>query len=286
MNDIKQKLVEKIKQATFTPGQKKIAEYLVRNPEQISICSVKELAQKIEISDASLIRFSRSIGYKGYSDLKDDICYSLANVALGKNDDKMPLTERIIGKPSKNISLEYLKIAEMNLQQTFQQNSKEVLENAVNRILQAKNHYIIGFRGCVMAAEQMAYLLRFYVNHVQLITDSGPGGMDMIHDIGKNDVVVFFAVKRYYNSDQRIIKVAHQNKAKVCMIIDSITPPFAEYNDLILLAATKQVSFFNSMNSICALSECLISMIGRKKNSEYLKWTKNRDELTEDMRTL
>lgn len=283
MTDIKQMLIGKIKQANFTKGQKAIAEFIVRNPEQISLCTAKELADKIGISDASLIRFSRTIGYDGYAALKDDVCQSLATIVTGKSEN-LSLTERIHDKPSANIQEEYLKVAQNNLQQTFQQNDKRIMEKAVNRILKAKHHYIVGFRGCAMIAAQMTFLLRFFVNHVLLINDSGPSGMDMIHDAGPDDVVVFYGVKRYYNSDKRIMEIAHHNKAKVCLITDSIAPPFAEPSDIILLANTNQVSFFNSMNSICAITECLVAMIGKDKHAEFMKWTKVRDTLTEEMR--
>ena len=75
-------LAERIKNANLTKTQKKIADYFISNQERIGSLSSIEAAQEIGVSDASIIRFSRAIGFDGFADLKDNIYDMLVQNAV------------------------------------------------------------------------------------------------------------------------------------------------------------------------------------------------------------
>ncbi len=60
----------KSKMKTLTGSEKKVANYILNNYMYILDYTVTELAEKAGISDATVVRFCRSVGYKGYQDLK------------------------------------------------------------------------------------------------------------------------------------------------------------------------------------------------------------------------
>ena len=57
----------------FTRSQKIIADYLTENLNAIAFCTLEELAEKINVSTTTIIRFSRTLGYSGYSEMQKDI---------------------------------------------------------------------------------------------------------------------------------------------------------------------------------------------------------------------
>ena len=57
----------------FTRSQKIIADYLTENLNDIAFCTLEELAEKIDVSTTTIIRFSRALGYTGYSEMQKDI---------------------------------------------------------------------------------------------------------------------------------------------------------------------------------------------------------------------
>ena len=71
-------IANRVRQVPLTKTQQKIADYFIRNPERVGMCSSMEVAKEIGVSDASIIRFARTIGYEGFTDLKNDIYNSLA----------------------------------------------------------------------------------------------------------------------------------------------------------------------------------------------------------------
>ena len=73
----------------FTASEKKLADYILSAQHSIAHMSISELADACSVADATVSRFCRRLGYKGYPDFK----LALANVA--------PSTERIIPCPAK-----------------------------------------------------------------------------------------------------------------------------------------------------------------------------------------
>ncbi len=64
--------------SNFTPVEKKIADYIFEVEEQILGKSAQEVAKDLETSTAALVRFSRKLGYAGFSQLKQKLSASYA----------------------------------------------------------------------------------------------------------------------------------------------------------------------------------------------------------------
>ena len=69
--------------SSLTPIEKIIAEYILENTEDVPQMSVKALAQNTKTSDASVMRFCKSLGYTGYRDFIVSI-----SSALGSRDEE------------------------------------------------------------------------------------------------------------------------------------------------------------------------------------------------------
>lgn len=59
------------KMKVLTGSEKKVAEYVLKNYMRVLDFTVTELAEKAGVSDATVVRFCRSVGYKGYQDMKN-----------------------------------------------------------------------------------------------------------------------------------------------------------------------------------------------------------------------
>jgi DNA-binding MurR/RpiR family transcriptional regulator len=48
------------------PAEKKIADYIITNLNEITVISISELAEKCGCGDATVVRFSRRLGFEGF----------------------------------------------------------------------------------------------------------------------------------------------------------------------------------------------------------------------------
>ena len=66
-------------QKSYTTTEKIIAEYILEHAHDILNDSAQELGKKTQTSAAAVIRFSKKLGYKGFSDLKISLAGSQQN---------------------------------------------------------------------------------------------------------------------------------------------------------------------------------------------------------------
>lgn len=280
-------IAKRVQQVTLTKTQQKIADYFIRNPERVGMCSSMEVAKEIGVSDASIIRFARTIGYEGFADLKADIYNNLAQQATG-GLNSLSLAERLEHHRTQYGDQEsktaYMKMVEYNVERTFRENADEIFNSAADLLQQADHRYVIGFRGCTGVASQFAWLMRLLLDRVIYIGDEGTGGVGSLQDIGEQDCAFFFSVSRYYKSDLRLAQLAKQRGAKICVIADSVLSPLAELADVTILVETRRISFFQSMSAVNTVSEYLLSLLVHGNEDAYRRRAEERDALTEETR--
>ena len=54
----------------LTSAEKRVADYIVAHQSQTQYMSISELAEKCNVAEATISRFCRRMGYKGYSAFK------------------------------------------------------------------------------------------------------------------------------------------------------------------------------------------------------------------------
>src|SRR5512139_4124888 len=62
--DFSQQVSEKY--ATLTKSEKQIANYVRKNQEETAFLSAAELADRLGLSEATIVRFARTLGYSNY----------------------------------------------------------------------------------------------------------------------------------------------------------------------------------------------------------------------------
>lgn len=278
-------LEQKISGVKLTKVQKNIAEYFLKNQERIGNLSSLQVAKEIGVSDASIIRFSRIIGYAGFADLKHDIYNSLV-FSSSSGIAGLTLSERHDARGKnlnqKKISDIFIEVMEYNLKRSFLQNKQELFDQTVQIIQNADKKFVLGFHGCKGIATQFGRLLRRLENNVNLILTSDLEVYTQLQSLTQNDAVFVFNFARYYKSDIGFVEYVKKKNAKIVVITDSVLAPYTKYADVVLLAATEQFSFFHSMIGATCIVEYLLTQLSRQ--SSCLERLDEIDALTEDLR--
>ena len=88
----------------LTNSESKIAKYVLDNFNETLNYNVSELADKAGVSDASVVRFCKSLGYKGFQDFKISAAQDILprdryfNPSLEQNDDVMTICKKIFNQ--------------------------------------------------------------------------------------------------------------------------------------------------------------------------------------------
>ncbi|MDQ1247207.1 MAG: RpiR family transcriptional regulator, carbohydrate utilization regulator [Actinomycetota bacterium] len=81
-------------EAALRPSERKVAEILIADPAWFSRATLSEIAARAEVSEPTVIRFTRSLGCRGFQDFKYTLIQSLASPLVGVHsliDESDPL---------------------------------------------------------------------------------------------------------------------------------------------------------------------------------------------------
>ena len=82
------KIISKLKAnyGSFSKSEKKIADFIINDPQRIIPLYITELANECGTSEATIVRFARKIGFDGYQGLK---------LSIASESDLKPINENI-----------------------------------------------------------------------------------------------------------------------------------------------------------------------------------------------
>ncbi|PSW19929.1 MurR/RpiR family transcriptional regulator [Photobacterium sanctipauli] len=64
---------------SFTPSARRISEFVMKKPADVTKFSIAELSQAVNAGEATIIRFCRTLGFKGFQDFKMELAIELSN---------------------------------------------------------------------------------------------------------------------------------------------------------------------------------------------------------------
>lgn len=136
-------------QNSYTATEKLIADYILEHTQDVLNFSAQQLGDQSQTSAAAVIRFSKKIGYKGFTEMK----MSLAQSQQTSHDDI-----DIIINASDDISTLVDKCCRMNMStvlKTYQLISEQYLETAIQMLINSDVIYLFGVGGSSIVANDL-----------------------------------------------------------------------------------------------------------------------------------
>lgn len=254
-------------QNLFTNSQRTIASYLSEHLDVAAFRSLNDLAQKIGVSTTSVIRFSRVLGYQGFSEMQKSIQsdYHLSSSTKRSLPNRIETMSSI---PDNKLLADSFHNDIINIQQTLAAQKSENLSQAVELISNARSVYILGLRTSFSSAYYMASRLGEIRNNVRLIQSSGLLYPEEIVDGGPDDVCIAYMFPRYSKISSTIISWLKNSGCKIILFTSLNYQAVSGYGDIILPCAISSLSYKNSFAAPLCLSNYLVSALVRKNPAE------------------
>jgi DNA-binding MurR/RpiR family transcriptional regulator len=244
---------------SLTKQQKKVAEFLLSQEPEAAFLSVAELARRVHTSQASVVRFARAIGFKGYPELQREL-----RNAIRQKISPAKVLENLMGKNFQEKT--YARIFQMdvqNLKETEEINSPETLDRVVKEIIRAPRIGFIGFR----TSHAVAYLLYYFLSRVRKhceFLDTGENLTNQLINFRPGDLLVALSFPRYSRQTIEVLRYGKKIGCKIIALTDTPISPAGQIADIVLLAERKSASYFNSFTSAVTLVNCLAAGVSLK----------------------
>lgn len=259
----------------LTKSQKVVAAYYLTNLNSVAFDNLDTTARKMNISTTTVLRFARSLGYKGFSDMQEDIQKEILN--------KASLPERLVSLQNHINTANHLLMDSVqndidNITKTFSQIDPAALNSAVSRINDAQTVYILGLRSSFALAHYMTSRLAQIRPHVRLIEGSGMLYLEDFGGVNKEDVVVAFLFPRYSKMSIDLLTWLKKKQIPVIIITSGNIEKIQDLGDLFIPCYVNSVSFKNSFAAPVALANYIAAataIIGHDRALETVKETED-----------
>lgn len=227
--------------------EKKIADYIMANPELIIHSTINELAEDLNVADATVFRFCKRIGFKGFQAMKialaSEIIKPIQQIheEISEEDNEKTVAEKVF---KSNIRA---------LENTFEILNGSAVKTAVELLMQAKRVEFFGTGGSsVVALDAYHKFVRtgikafaFIDSHFQLMSAS---------QLSKKDVAVVISHSGSNKDTIHILKTAKNNGAKTIGITGYPKSFIGQNVDVALFTSSEETEY---------RSEALSSRIGQ-----------------------
>lgn len=220
----------------LSKSQKKISDVLLHKRDIAVFLSIQELCALADVTPATVLRFSRTLGFSGYAELKKSLQAHHHNkmYPLQFRDGMMSAGG---GSPDLRAKLDRLMEEEMNLLAgTYQELDFDTLMEAAALLCRAKKIYLAGFGLVLWPVKILEHRLAALQRDSTVLTFENYSLLPSILERATaDDVFVLFTFPNYLSTVKGIAQCAQAKGCRIICITDRASAPAAAYAEKLLL---------------------------------------------------
>lgn len=229
-----------------------------------------EIALKLGVSESSVIRFSRSLGFSGFMDFQKVLRKEYQDKVLSISSSITVPAQRIAKRAKLDSTSDYInrhfKNALKNLETLFATNTLTAFEEAADIIITSKRKYIAASRGDSCLGDYFLLYLKHMLPHVTSTNTAAISPIDHMCNISKEDCLIIFSFPRYSSLDRVTTEMAKEAGAGIVVITDKPSALLAQYATALITVPVDSNAFFNSLIGPQFVAEALLDTISHKVN--------------------
>jgi DNA-binding MurR/RpiR family transcriptional regulator len=252
----------------LTPTQRKVLDFILKQPEHAVFLTATDLAQNLNVSDTSIVRLAQALGYSGYPHLKrrlrEYVQPKITTVdRLGETVEHVESVGDVLSAVlSKDLN---------NLKTTLKETDPEIFARFVEEMDSAKRIFIIALRSTHCLGNFMTSALRFLGREVIPLVP-GTGEMwDQLRDLGPKDVLIGFAFPRYTKLTVQVMDYARDQEARVLAITDGELSPLNRSAHFSLSVPYGIESYIESFTCALSLVNALVTALAFQSRADTLQ---------------
>ncbi|RPJ27167.1 MAG: MurR/RpiR family transcriptional regulator [Chloroflexi bacterium] len=228
----------------LTKSEKQIADYLRKNQEESAFLSAGELAEQLELSEATLVRFARSLGFDSYPAMREVLQENFRRRVTHSTRLRSRLSEL---RETGDI-FERLVASEIDyMTQSLESVNRDALHQAVDLIKNRKRIFIFGVGPSVPLVELMKIRLERFGRQVIPLTTAGREFLEPLLSMTENNLLVVICFFDVSPALQLVLDYAREVHCPVIMLTDTLGSIIGESADVVLSAKRGPVAGFHAL---------------------------------------
>ncbi|MEL7126514.1 MAG: MurR/RpiR family transcriptional regulator [Pseudomonadota bacterium] len=243
------------------PQARKAATYVLENPTDVGVSTVREIAQAAQVTPNTVMRMARAAGFDGYDDFRAPFREAI-RAGNASFPDRARWLQDVAGAGALGgLYADMIKSALQNIEETFANISETDLTTAANAIWTARRVFTLGVGVNNSNARNFVYLASTGMVDFHAIPRPGSSPIDDLAWADKRDVLIAITCKPYRAEVVETVHLARAQGMTIIALSDSPASPIIRAADHGFLVAADTPQFFPSSVSTIALLETLLSFV-------------------------
>ncbi len=221
------------KSPTLAASEARVANWVMQQPEKIMSLSMAQVAQACHVSDTTVLRFCRNVGFQGYTDLKLSIARDLTSPTQVIHDDIAAEDPPVV------IARKVFMSNIQALYDTLEVLDETALVEAITLLQNARQILIVGVGTSIPIVQGMYSMLMRLGLNCKAQTDSYLQLMEVAL-LGPQDVVIGISQSGSSKDPVYTLKQAKANRAATICITGNAESPITQYADVTLLSVARE----------------------------------------------
>jgi DNA-binding MurR/RpiR family transcriptional regulator len=235
---------------TLSPSYRRIADFLLDQPNEAAFMTATQLARRVEVNTATVVRFSQRLGYDGYPELLQDV----------RSVVRSRLATSPVGMPADNATDTAVRALNQeldNLKQLMTNLPRDEMNSALSTLRSARRIFVVGEdHSGDLARLFTGYLasLGLPARHVDTHIGSIAAAM---HDLAADDAIVGIALTPQCPDTTSIMRLARERKAKTIAVVGALSWPVGKATELAIAAPVDSIMGVSSPVTATAVLSAL-----------------------------
>ncbi len=236
-----------------------VAQYMVLNIGDLSFETGVSIAEKVGVSEVTVSRLLRRLGYQGMRGLKKELRDELFNREPVQESERG--IREVPESMTRNMDLEYKALGEI-----YQQSASPMWDKLVQSIMEAENVYVTGFQAVRGMAEDCARRLgmtrgnvRFLAAHDGMLTEWLKWGDDKPETPSR--CLILIDVVPYAREALILSKLCSQDGHSLIVFTDEMCHWARSYTDMVVYASTRTGLILESTVALAAALNLMVNSV-------------------------
>jgi RpiR family transcriptional regulator, carbohydrate utilization regulator len=223
----------------LTEAEQRVAQYIEQHPDEVIHLSVQTLAQRIQVSEATIVRCCRSIGYRGLRDLKLSLAAESVTPLQEIHEDILP------GDSVGTVARKVLQSDIQAIADTLAVLDPKLLERAVEALLHATRIEFYGIGSSLPIALDAYYRFLRAGLPATVVTDPLMQAVSAAH---LPPASVAFAISHSGRTRETLnaLRCARSTGAFCILLSSHAHAPLSQYADISLITSARETAFRNA----------------------------------------
>ncbi len=253
---------------TYSRSQKSLARLVLSDYQKVAFLTIKDFAELSGISETTIVRFVKILGFDGYPDFQKEIRRIVRSDLKG--DERFKIGYDIRGRQGKRISEIIEKEIDnfSHLQKTF---DPQTIKAAARAIDQATDVYVVGTRASASLACHLSFGLSKLNIRTTRILRINSELFDLLDRLNSGALLIVIGFPRYVNDLLDVLTFCKERKIKTIAVTDSPFSPLK--GDINLYSPAESFSFMAFHCAPLVLINAVVielSMLDKKKSLAVL----------------